>query len=103
MKKIIIILVGIMLIGLFGCGHKQYKLELDGYGLSSKRTTYEEGATVKVTYDMIATDTDYSFYLDCDDTKLEHDYKNGMYVLTFKMPAHDVKLTVSSRNSMVNE
>ena len=100
MKKILIILVGIMVIGLFGCGQQKYNLELDGYGLSAKKTTYAEGATVKVTYDMIATDTDYSFYLDCDDTKLNCDFENEAYVLTFKMPAHNVKLSVSSRNSM---
>lgn len=101
MKKILFVLLGVMVMGLFGCGQKKYKLELDGYGLSSKKAAYEEGASVKVTYNLIATDTDYSFYLDCDDTKLECDYDKGMYVMTFKMPAHDVKLTVSSRNSMV--
>ena len=100
MKKVIIVVVIIMGLGLFGCGKQKYKLELDGFGLSSKKTSYEEGAMVKVTFNMIATDTDYSFYLDCDDTKLDHDFENEAYVLTFKMPAHDVKLSVSSRNSM---
>lgn len=100
MKKIIIILVGIMLIGLFGCGQQKYKLELDGYGLSSKKTSYAEGATVKVTFDLIATDTDYYFSLDCEDTTLHYEYDKGVYVMTFKMPAHDVKLSVSSKNTM---
>ncbi|MCQ2513027.1 MAG: hypothetical protein MJ092_06580 [Lachnospiraceae bacterium] len=101
MKKLFIVLVGIMVMGLFGCGQQKYNLELDGYGFSSKKTAYAEGDTVKVTYDMIATDTDYSFYLDCEDTKLNCDFENGAYVLTFKMPAHDVKLSVKSRNTMV--
>lgn len=104
MKRItLIVLLGMMIIGLFGCGQQKYKLELDGYGLSSKKTAYEEGAVVKVTYDMIATDTDYSFSLDCDDTELAYDYENGVYVITFKMPAHDVKFTMSSKNTMVYE
>lgn len=103
MKKIFIILVGIMAIGLFGCGQQKYRLELDGYGLSSKKTAYAEGSLVKVTYDIIATDTDYSFYLDCDDTDLDVGFDNGAYVMKFKMPAHDVKLTVNSKNSMVKE
>lgn len=104
MKKTIIVLLAIiMMIGLFGCGQKKYKLELDGYGLSSKKSSYEEGARVKVTFDLIATDTDYSFYLDCDDTELEHDYENGKYIMTFTMPAHDVTLSMSSRNSMTYE
>lgn len=101
MRGIIIFLVGILVIGLLGCGPQKYKLELDGYGFSSPKTHYAEGATVKVTFDLIATDTDYSFYLDCDDTELDIDYDNGAYVMTFVMPAHDVKLSMSSRNTMV--
>ena len=50
---------------------------------------------------MIATDTDYSFYTDSDDVKLKQDYDNDHgYIFTFTMPAHDVKLSVRSRNSM---
>lgn len=101
MKKGMIVLLGILMIALIGCGRKKYRLELDGHGLSSKRTAYAEGDTVKVTFDLIATDTDYSFYLDCDDTELDRDYENGVFILTFRMPAHDVKLTKSSRNTMV--
>lgn len=101
MKITAIILTVFLAIGLLGFGSQKYKVEFDAYGFSSKKTHYAEGATVKVTYDMIATDTDYEFYLDCDDTKLNIDYENGAYVLTFKMPAHDVKLSVNSRNTMV--
>ena len=42
MKKIIIVLVVIMVIGLFGCGKQKYNLELDGFGLSSKKTVYKD-------------------------------------------------------------
>lgn len=102
MKKITIILVGIMILGLFGCGQHKYKLELDGYGLSSKDSSYAEGSLVKVILGLIATDTDYSFYLDCDDTELKVDFENEAYVITFRMPAHDVKLSMRERNTMVH-
>ncbi len=87
--------------GIIGCGTTKYNLELDGNGFKSDKTSYAEGEKVKVTYDMIATDTDYNFYADSDDVKLEQEYdgKHG-YVFTFVMPAHDVKLSVKSRNSM---
>lgn len=83
-------------------GKEKYKLQLDGYGLESKKELYAEGEKVKVYFNLIATDTDYSFYAEPDDVKLNHDYdeKRG-YVLTFKMPAHDVKISMGSRNSMV--
>lgn len=71
-----------MIILLTGCGQQKYKLELDGFGLSSKNSGYKEGDHIKVTFDMIATDTDYSFYLDCDDVELDRDYYDGTYVMT---------------------
>ena len=78
----------------------KYQLILD-YGFESKKTSYAEGDMVKVYYDLIATDTDYSFYTDSDDVELKRDYddKKG-FVITFIMPAHDVSLHVDSVNSM---
>ncbi len=90
--------------GLFGCGKTKYNLSFDGYGLESKKTSYAEGEEVTVTYDMIATDTDYSFYTDSDDVKLDQEFDGDHgYVFTFTMPAHDVKISVESRNSMEND
>ena len=87
--------------GLFGCGAVKYKLEFGGYGFESKKTSYAEGETVTVTYDMIATDTDYTFYTDSDDVKLDQEFDNNHgYVFTFTMPPHDVKLSVRSRSTM---
>ncbi len=87
--------------GLFGCGATKYNLTFDGYGFESDRTTYKEGEEVTVTYDMIATDTDYSFFADSDDVELNQKFdSNHGYVFTFTMPAHDVKISVKSRNSM---
>ena len=73
----------------------------DGYGFKSKKTSYAAGELVTVYYDLIGTDTDYYFYTDSDDVELERDYndKDG-YIFKFRMPAHDVVLSVDSRNSM---
>ena len=103
LRKTIIVILGVILImEMTGCGKPTYKLEFDGYGFQSKKTEYHEGEKVTVTYDMIATDTDYNFYLDCDDVELkrEWDSKNYGYTFSFTMPAHDVKISVSSRNTM---
>ncbi len=101
MKRFLFFLTGVFLImGLFGCGKKVYALNFDGYGFESKKTSYEQGEEVTVYYDIIATDTDYSFYCDSDvDMKRNYDDKHG-YVFVFTMPDHDVTLHVESRNTM---
>lgn len=100
MKRISIVLGVILMIGLFGCGQNKYRLELDGYGLSSKKTAYAPGAPVTVTFDRIGTDTDYSFYPDSDDVKLDVNFENEAYVISFTMPDHDVRLSIGSSSSM---
>lgn len=83
-------------------GNEVYKLNLDGFGFESEKTTYARGEEVTVYYGIIATDTDYSFGLDCDDVRLNQDFDGTKgYVFTFKMPAHDVTLSVSAQNTMV--
>ena len=101
-KQIFGLITGVLLmLSLFGCGKIRYNIDFDGYGFKSEKTSYGEGEEVTVIYDMIATDTDYSFYTDSDDVKLKQDYDNDHgYIFTFTMPAHDVKLSVRSRNSM---
>lgn len=90
---------------MFNLGNStQYKVNYDGYGFDSKKTTYAEGETVTVYYRLIATDTDYSFSTDCDDVVLQQSYDVSQgYIFTFTMPAHDVTLSVSSRNTMVRD
>lgn len=98
-KQIILFIAGVLcMLSLCGCGGQKYKLNFDGYGFESKRTEYAAGEKVTVRYDIIATDTDYSFFID-DDVDMEQDYDGG-YVFTFTMPAHDVTLRAESRNSM---
>ena len=101
MKKVLLTLMGvIMMFGLFGCGAKKYSLTLDDYGFEKAKKSYKEGDQVTVYYNLIATDTDYSFYSEPEmEMKHSYDPEHG-YVLEFTMPAHDVKLCVRTRNSM---
>lgn len=91
-----------MTISLFGCRKPKYRLLFDGNGFETRKTLYAEGETVKVYFRMIATDTDYHFWLDDEDIKLNRDYddRHG-YIFTFTMPDHDVTLHKESHNSMV--
>ena len=100
--KVLSILLGVLLtMTMFGCGKPKYRLELDGYGFKTKKVEYAEGEEVTVYYDIIATDTDYHFFLDCEDVKLKQDWDNNHgYIFKFLMPAHDVKISVESHNSM---
>ena len=84
---------------LSGCFGKKYNL-ICGSDFETKKKKYEAGEKVVLKYSLIATDTDYSFY--SNDVKLKQVYDSGEgYVFTFVMPAHDVKVSVSHRNSMM--
>lgn len=86
--------------GMTGCAKEKHKLVFDSFGLASERMEYAVGEKVKVTYDFIATDTDYYFHID-DDVKMTREY-DGLhgYIFTFEMPDHDVTITVESHNTM---
>lgn len=84
-----------------GCGEKKYKIEYDGFVSEyvTARSAYKAGETVTLYYDLIATDTDYSFYLDGEPLRYDYSDEHG-FILTFVMPEHDVKLECSMKNSM---
>ena len=92
-----------MMFTLFGCAKQKYELHFDGWGFESKKTAYAQGDRVTVYYKMIATDTDYNFWID-EDVAMSQDYnsKDG-YVFSFIMPGHDVTLHLKSHNSMLPE
>ena len=101
-KRMFLFFLGVsMMFTLFGCGKPKYKLHFDGYGFQSSKTAYAAGEKVTVYFDLIATDTDYRFWLDDESVEMNRDYseRHG-YVFTFLMPEHDLTLHVSSRNSM---
>ncbi len=84
---------------LTGCFGDKYDLILDN-GLEAPKKRYTAGASVEITYEFIATDTDYRFY--SNDVDMKQSYEEGKgYVLRFKMPAHDVKVEVYHKNSMM--
>ncbi len=62
------------------------------------KDSYTEGELVVLRYELIATDTNYSFYV--DDEPIDFNYEGGAYVLSFVMPSHTVKLECRTSNSM---
>ena len=102
LKQWILILLGvIMMFTLFGCGRTKHQLIFDDFGFKSQKSAYRAGETVRVYYDMIATDTDYRFWLDDDSVEMKQGYDDQHgYVFTFTMPDHDVTLHCDSYNSM---
>ncbi len=81
-----------------------YRIDYNGCRdrLKGARSMYKAGQTVTVYYKnkYIATDTDYSFYLDGE--RLNGTFVKGKGMkISFEMPSHDVKLTYDAVNSMV--
>jgi hypothetical protein len=100
-KKLLGLLAGVLAVmSMTGCGAVKYKVDAD-FGYKLDKDSYAAGEEVTAVYDMIGTDSDYTFYCENDDVSLkqEYDSKRG-YVITFTMPAHDVKLGVKRRSSM---
>lgn len=102
-KSITFVLLGVMCMFLFGCGGQKYHVEYNGTksSFSDAKDYYAAGAKVKLMFDCIATDTDYTFYVDGEE--INPDWENNMYVISFTMPDHDIVVDYSSHNSMVNE
>ena len=100
-KSMYFLLIGVLLmLAISACGKQKYKLLFDGYGFESKKTEYASGEKVTVYYDFIATDTNYTFYID-DDVTMKQSYDNDHgYVFTFTMPDHDVEFTHTAENTM---
>ncbi|MBR2731609.1 MAG: hypothetical protein IKD72_06460, partial [Clostridia bacterium] len=100
----LLLIGGILMLSLFGCGAEKYPVDYDGRKSSfeNAKDRYPAGAKVKLYFGMIATDTDYSFYLNGQRLNPGYEEAKG-YVIEFTMPAHAVKLTYDARNSMVYE
>ena len=95
---LILILGGLIM---FGCTAARYRVEYDNKDwYKGAKDTYRAGTKVTLYYDIIATDTDYSFLLDGENLNFGWDERRG-FVITFTMPDHDVKLECRMRNSMV--
>ena len=83
---------------------KKYKVDYCGRKLEYKNAKdhYSAGEKATLCYFMVATDTDYYFWLDGAELTRDYDAEKG-FILTFTMPAHDVVLHCSSKNSMIRE
>ncbi|MBQ6065817.1 MAG: hypothetical protein IJK89_03265 [Clostridia bacterium] len=86
-----------------GCGGQKYRVDYVGCKdlYENAKDFYRAGETVTVYYRlrMIATDTDYAFFLDGE--RLNCSYEEGKgFAITFTMPERDVKLECQSRNIM---
>ena len=82
-------------------GERMYRVD---YGMQkdfyqNAQDAYPAGALVVLYYDVIATDTDYTFLLDGESIRYSYDNAHG-FVIQFTMPAHDVTLACETRNSM---
>ncbi len=102
---VIVFLLAVVLPLVFGaCVTKRCNVvyESGKFGFTNAKDSYPVGRRVELYYDLIATDTDYSFYVDGADYDVRYDDKKG-YVISFVMPDHDVIVGVTSRNTMEYE
>ena len=99
-----LVLLGcLLLVGLTGCsGGETYQVDYCGSKdcYSNAKDSYRAGTEVTLYFDLVATDTDYSFLLDGEPIHYTYDDQKG-FVIQFTMPNHDVKLECDSRNSML--
>ena len=72
------------------------------YCYSNAKDSYKTGTKVTLYYELILTDTDYSFTLDGEPVQWTYNEKKG-YVIEFTMPEHDVKLECHTKSSMIAE
>ena len=87
---------------LVGCAGETYRVDYCGDKDFYKcaKNSYRAGQEVTLYYTMIATDTDYSFYLDGESIKYDYDDRKGI-IIRFTMPDHDIKLEHRAVNSMI--
>ena len=97
---LILMIIGGMLMGLFGCSQNKYQVDYCGEKSSYQgaKSSYKSGVEVKLYYKNFMPDREYSFYLDGEYLPLEFDTKGA--VIRFVMPEHDVKLECRTRASM---
>ncbi len=102
-RALALILTGVLMLTIFSaCSSQKYKLDFAGQESNFKgaKSAYKEGEKVTLYFPFIATDTDYSFYVDGERVNPGYEEDKG-YVIEFTMPAHDVTVGYSSVNSML--
>ena len=91
----VFMLAPLMLLGFTACGGTKYRIDYQGQkdSYTNARDSYRAGSKVVLYYDLIDTDTDYSFFI--DGKELSCKYKEGKgFVISFTMP--DSPASISS-------
>ena len=106
LRRILLTLIVLLLLSSFpfffsGCKAQKYTVDYCGSKgcYSNAKDSYKAGTKVTLYFELIATDTDYSFTLDGEPVDWSYDEKKG-FVIEFIMPEHDVKLECHTKNSM---
>lgn len=83
-------------------GGEKYTLDLNGLeaDFEGVKSSYAEGELVDISYNLIATDTDYTFIVDGENFSPDYTVERG-YIIRFNMPNHNVKIEIDTNNSMV--
>ena len=79
-----------------------YSIDFCGreYSFKNAKKSYKAGERVTLYYFMVATDTNYSFFV--DGQHFTPDYESGKgYIISFVMPEHNVVIEVEERNTML--
>ncbi len=86
------------------CAEKDNYYRVDYCGskfcYTNAKDYYRAGEKVELNFDLIATDTDYTFYLDGSTEGLDVQGEGYSFMIRFTMPEHDVKLEYTCVNSM---
>ena len=64
-------------------------------------TKAREGERVRIYFPLVATDTNYTFYIDGLQTFPDYTHETG-YIIEFTMPDHDVVISYNERNTMLD-
>ena len=97
-----LLLLAGMVLALTACsGGNRYQVDYGGQKdcYSNAKDSYRAGTTVTLYFELVATDTNYSFLLDGESIPFHYDDTKG-FVIEFTMPEHDVTLECNSVNSM---
>jgi len=107
MKRAVILTLMLVVCAAFamsamGCQVQEYRVDYCGSKLryAGAEDSYHVRQQVELYYPLIATDTDYAFYLDGEPLDFDYDDEKG-YIIRFVMPPHDVVLECVTKNSMV--
>lgn len=84
------------------CLTKKYSVDYSGNKpfLKNAKDKYKENEEVVLYFDLIATDTRYTFLLDGKELNVDYSNDKG-FIIKFIMPDHDVKLEIKHQNLMI--